>query len=145
MPTRLCTKCGKSKGIEEFSWSIRGVKRHSRCKSCHADEKKDYYERNKEKVLEYKWDRQVRKRGEAREYVWEYLRGHPCRHCGETDPIVLTFHHVSGTKRMSVAELVNRGYRIEVIQEEIEKCIVLCSNCHLREEKRIRGTNYPPD
>ncbi len=43
---------------------------------------------------------------------------------------------------MNVAELVNRGYLIETIQEEIAKCIVLCSNCHLKEEKRIRGTKY---
>ena len=44
---------------------------------------------------------------------------------------------------MNVAELVNRGYLVEVVKGEIEKCIVLCSNCHLREEKRKRGTSYP--
>lgn len=142
MMTKICTKCGEEKDISEFSWSIRGIKRHSRCKKCHAEEHMDYYERNKEKVMEYKWDRQVRKRDEARAFVMDYLRSHPCQHCGETDPLVLTFHHVRGTKRMNVAELVNRGYLIEAIQEEIAKCIVLCSNCHLKEEKRIRGTKY---
>lgn len=139
MSTRLCTKCGLEKDIEEFSWSIRGIKRHSRCKSCHAEEKRDYYERNKEKYIEYKWDRQVRKREEARAFVNEYLRSHPCEHCGTTDIEVLTFHHVRGKKRMNVAELINRGYLVEVVREEIEKCIVLCYNCHMKEERRIRG------
>ena len=142
MTTRICTKCGEEKDIAEFSWSIRGVKRHSRCKKCHAAEHMDYYERNKEKVMEYKWDRQVRKRDEARTYVTEYLRTHPCVDCGETDPMVLTFDHVRGKKRMNIAELVNRGYLIEVIQAEIEKCEVRCANCHLRIEKKRRGTNY---
>ena len=119
MTTRICTKCGIEKDIEEFSWSIHGVKRHSRCKKCHAAEKADYYERNKEKVLEYKWDRQQRKREEARKYVWEYLSTHACVDCGQADPMVLTFDHIRGTKRMNIAELVNRGYLLEVIQAEI--------------------------
>ena len=143
MPTKLCTKCGEEKDLEEFLWSIRGVKRHSRCRKCHAEDKADYYERNKEKMLEYKFDRQVRKRDEARAYVIEYLKSHPCVDCGETDLMVLTFDHVRGTKRMSVAELVNRGYLVEVIEEEIAKCEVRCANCHMRVEKIRRGTIYP--
>ena len=142
MPTRICTKCGEEKDISEFSWSIRGVKRHSRCKKCHAAEKMDYYERNKEKMLEYKWSRQQRKREAARAYVTEYLRTHTCVDCGESDPLVLTFDHVRGKKRMNVAELVNRGYLIEAIQEEIAKCEIRCANCHMRIEKKRRGTVY---
>lgn len=142
MPTKLCTKCGEEKDISEFSWSIMGVKRHSRCKKCHAEEKADYYERNKEKMLEYKWDRQQRKREEARQYVTQYLTTHPCIDCGETDPMVLTFDHVRGQKRMNVAELVNRGYLIEEIKKEIDKCEVRCANCHMRIEKQRRGTKY---
>jgi hypothetical protein len=92
--------------------------------------------------MEYKWDLQVRKRDEARQYVVNYLRSHPCVDCGESDPMVLTFDHVRGEKRMNIAELVNRGYLVEVIQEEIEKCEVRCANCHLKIEKQRRGTKY---
>lgn len=83
MPTGICTKCGLEKDIHEFSWSIRGVKRHSRCKSCHAGERLEYYERNKEKELEYKWERQQRKREGARAFVDEYKRIHPYVDCGK--------------------------------------------------------------
>jgi hypothetical protein len=69
MTTRICTKCGKEKDIIEFSWSIRGIKRHSRCKACHAKERSLCYERHKEKELEYKRDRQQRKKEEARRAV----------------------------------------------------------------------------
>lgn len=143
MTTKLCTKCGEVKDIEEFSWSIRGIKRHSRCKKCHAEEHMDYYERNKDKLLEYKWDQQQRKREEARVFVTAYLRTHPCIDCGEPDSIVLTFDHVSGTKKMDISQIVNQGYSIKALAAEISKCEVVCSTCHMRREKRRRGTIYP--
>jgi hypothetical protein len=60
----------------------------------------------------------------------------------ETDPFVLTFHHVRGTKKMDISQMVNQGYSLPAMQEEIEKCIVLCFNCHMRSEKQRRGTKY---
>ena len=99
MTTRICSKCGLEKDIEEFSWSIRGIKRHSDCKSCHAADRMDYYERNKEKELEYRWDRQLRKREDAREYVNQYLSNRFCVDCGSTDTDALTFDHVRGIKK----------------------------------------------
>jgi hypothetical protein len=130
MATRLCTKCNQEKDISEFSWSIRGVKRHSRCKPCHSKEHSEYYERNKEKLLEYKWDRQVRKRNEAKEYVESYKTTHPCVDCGKTDTRFLTFDHVRGVKKMNVSQMVNQGYSIEALQIEIDKCEVRCLECH---------------
>jgi hypothetical protein len=142
MTRKICTKCGEEKDIEEFSWSLKGIKRHSRCKKCHAAEHMEYYERNKEKELKYKWDRQVRKREEARRFVFNYLSSHPCVVSGETDPIVLTFDHVRGTKKMDVSQMVNQGYSLEALQIEIDKCEVRCGNCHMRIEKQRRGTVY---
>jgi hypothetical protein len=54
----------------------------------------DYYERNKDKELPYKWDRQLKKREEARQFVDTYKSTHPCVDCNETDPESLTFDHV---------------------------------------------------
>jgi len=142
MDAKTCTKCGLEKDINEFSWEKPG-KRHARCKTCRVEGRMDYYERNKEKDLEYKWKRQVAKREEARLYVFTYLSRHPCQECGETDPLVLTFHHVYGTKKGNVSQMVNQGFSLKLIQEEIDKCNILCANCHMKEEKRKRGTIYP--
>ena len=130
MTAKTCTKCGLEKDISEFSWSIRGVKRHSRCKSCHAAERMDYYERNKEKELAYKWDRQQRKREEARAFLEEYKATHPCVDCGKSDPRFLTFDHVRGTKKKAISDMVNLGYTIEAIRAELRKCEVRCLECH---------------
>jgi hypothetical protein len=142
MSTRVCTKCGKEKDESEFSWSIRAVKRHSACNSYRANERLGYYQRNKDRELKYKTERQVNKREEARHFVFEYLSSHPCVDCGESDPLVLTFDHVRGSKKMNISQMVNQGYSLEALQIEISKCEVRCGNCHIRIEKHRRGTVY---
>ena len=80
--------------------------------------------------------KQVKKRKQivremAKEYIYEYLSTHPCVKCGGTDPVVLEFHHVKD-KVISIAAMGGAGYSLESIQKEIEKCEVLCANCHRR-------------
>ena len=139
---KICTKCGLQKGDTEYSWSIKGIKKHSTCKKCRSEERMDYYKRNKERELKYKSERQLIKREEARTFVFGYLKSHPCVDCGENDPMVLTFDHVRGNKKMNISQMVNQGYSLAVIQKEIEKCEVRCGNCHLKVEKTRRGTIY---
>lgn len=139
---KICTKCGQEKDVSEFSWSIKHIKRHSSCNKCRAEERMDYYRRNKDKELKYKAERQINKREEARSYVFSYLKSHLCVDCGQSDPMVLTFDHVRGKKKMNISQMVNQGYSIEAIQKEISLCEVRCGNCHLRIEKERRGTLY---
>lgn len=139
---KVCSKCGLPKDDTEYSWSIRGVKRHSACNSCRAQERLDYYQRNKEKESKYRSERQVRKREDARHFIFGSLSNHACVDCGETDPMVLTFDHVRGSKKMNISQMVNQGYSLETLQNEIDKCEVRCGNCHMRKEKERRGTVY---
>jgi len=142
MALKKCSKCGEWKEEKEFPWHITLVKRHSACSDCRKKYQADYYQRTKEIQLAYKSDRQADKREAARHYVFHYLQTHPCEHCGEADPYVLTFHHIKGLKKMNLSQMVNQGYSFDALQDEIDKCIVLCANCHMREEKKKRGTNY---
>ena len=142
MTEKVCTKCGLPKDINEFGWERR-FKRASQCKTCRVEKRMEYYEENKEKELKYKWERQIRQREKARVYVFAYLATHPCVDCGKADPMVLTFDHVRGTKKMAVSQMVNQGHSVEALRAEIEKCEVRCHNCHHRIEKKRRGTVYP--
>lgn len=60
--------------------------------------------------------------------VVEYLRQHPCVDCGENNPIVLEFDHVNGDKAFTIGNSLHLPWH--VIEAEIEKCEVRCSNCH---------------
>ena len=142
MSVRTCTKCGQVKDGSEFAWHFRGVRRHSACNACRAEAQSDYYQRTKPQQLKYKWERQVVKREEARHFVFGYLSSHPCVDCGETDPMVLTFDHVTGNKKMNISQMVNQGYSLAAIQSEIVLCVVRCANCRMRIEKQRRGTTY---
>lgn len=54
----------------------------------------------------------------------------PCADCGlEWPPYVMQFHHVRGPKLFNVANAPGRYSRAR-IEAEIEKCVLLCSNCH---------------
>lgn len=54
-----------------------------------------------------------------------------CGECGEDDPYKLVFHHVDDGKEGEISRMaVSSEYNIEEIREEVDKCIVLCRNCH---------------
>jgi hypothetical protein len=65
---------------------------------------------------------------------------HPCVDCGERDPAVLEFDHL-GPKRDHVAWLAGTGYSVGVLEDEIEKCQVVCVNCH-RRRTATRGGSW---
>jgi hypothetical protein len=82
-----------------------------------------------------------RKRILARErttYLIDYFRSHPCVDCGERDPVVLEFDHLA-EKLFDIGQAL--PYRSwQSILEEIEKCDVVCANCHRRRTAKRRGS-----
>ncbi len=69
------------------------------------------------------------RREENKQYVQDYLAAHPCVVCGEDRVPTLVFHHRDpSTKLFSVSQYGRRP--LFKIQEEIDKCDVLCANCH---------------
>lgn len=72
-------------------------------------------------------------REKKQEYVRTYLEAHPCVDCGEADPIVLEFdHRDQSTKLHNVANLITGMGKMAILITEIEKCDVVCANCHRR-------------
>lgn len=97
------------------------------CKGCTSDRAKKYY-RNGEGVRSKAIERAKVAKQEARTFVLDYLRSHPCS-CGEARPACLDFDH-QRDKVMNISYMVAHGYSIDSIKLEIEKCQVLCANCH---------------
>lgn len=110
------------------------------CRSCVKEINADYYKRTPEKNSS-RVAATNRMRQEAKEFVCEYLRTHPCVDCGETDIIVLEFDHVRGVKLKPISKMVSNGYGLVAIQKEIDKCEVRCANDHRRATAR-RGKHF---
>ena len=140
MARKVCNHCGVEKDEDEFNWRYKALGiRNSACRDCQHGHNKKYYEGDaKEKHLKQVKERTEAARDAAREYVYQYLLRHPCEICGEPDPRVLEFHHV-GAKDLAITRMVTGGWSIKRIQLEIDKCQVLCSNCHRRVTVEERG------
>ena len=87
--------------------------------------------------LKQQSDYKLRKRGELKIKVIDYLTTHPCVMCGESDPVVLQFDHIDPSQKIcSVSKMINDCRSWEQINNEITKCQVLCANCHLRKTNK---------
>jgi hypothetical protein len=140
---KQCTVCGNFKGDDEFGWRWKDLGiRQGTCRGCRTIQNRKWYEGHKQVHLENVQARKKDHRRQARQFVWDYLLDHPCAKCGEADPHVLEFHHLHG-KDKAISVMVADGWSIERIRVELEKCAVLCANCHrrvtAREQKWFRG------
>lgn len=97
---------------------------------------KRWYEKNKEQHIKNVSIRNTIVRNENKQKVYEYLKKHPCIDCGESDIVVLDFDHVKDEKFMGVSRMINSVYKWSRIQQEIEKCVIRCANCHRRKTAR---------
>lgn len=113
METKVCTKCKQELPIEDFNWRNKANNtRRSECKYCHSEHMKNL---NRTK----------------RDLVTQIKATEKCCKCGETRSYTLDFHHIDGNnKEATVARMVSNTYSVKKTLNEIEKCVVLCANCH---------------
>ncbi len=126
---RKCNKCSESK-CEEF-FHIKNKKLSNTCKSCHNLYMRAYYSKNKSKH-----------KGLVRSSKRKYIKtvdnlifkekDKPCMDCGiKYHPFVMDFNHRDpSSKAYLISAMGNRGSSLLKIKEEIDKCDLVCANCH---------------
>jgi hypothetical protein len=86
---------------------------------------KDWRKRNPDKLAAA----QRRSYGRKVEIIRK-AKAKPCADCGIQYPYyVMQFDHVRGEKSFQIG-MSTAAKRLELILEEIEKCEVVCANCH---------------
>lgn len=59
------------------------------------------------------------------------LKSQPCTDCGGTfSPICMDWDHVKGEKKHEISRMVGQNRPKSKIFHELEKCELVCSNCH---------------
>jgi len=117
-----CSKCKERERSRNHTW----------CREClrldAANRRKDNPEvmtaicrKSRHKVIAIK-----------REYVNDLKSNTPCKDCDNTFPsYVMQFDHRDASiKKAAVALLVQQTCSLETLQKEIEKCDLVCANCH---------------
>jgi len=93
----------------------------------------NYYQKNRERILA----NGKKRRRKILDWFFAYKNTLSCSKCDESDPDCLDFHHV-GEKKDSISQLMAQLKPKEQILAEIEKCIVLCANCHRKLHRNNR-------
>ncbi len=74
---------------------------------------------------------QAERRNDNMSLIRECKLQHPCVLCGEDTPEVLDFHHLDPTQKdFTIGTATN--YSWSKLKSEIEKCVVVCKNCHTK-------------
>jgi hypothetical protein len=125
--TRICTNCGLKKDLEDFSVNKNvSIGKGRICKKCNS--KAVIYYRNRK----YGEPKPSPRNGKliCKDFLYSYLKQHPCCGCTEGDFYVLEFDHVRGVKLASISVIASNMRNIILLRKELPKCDVVCRNCH---------------
>lgn len=113
--TKICPHCKKEKSLDEF-YKRRGNQPSVYCKQCTKIQALTRQQNFKKQCLDYK--------------------GGKCLSCDYNNyQGALEFHHLDPNEKEFDLSSVKHNSFNEKIKEELDKCILLCSNCH----KEIHG------
>ena len=132
--------CGVERPLEEFHLYTRSG-RQAWCKPCRKEYDRAYHARNIEKRR-----RQVKERRRRLVALNQELKSaRPCADCGRCfHPAAMEWDHLPGhEKRDDVSTLARTG-KTKQFHVELEKCELVCANCHaVRSYERRRGVAQP--
>jgi hypothetical protein len=115
-----------SKPLGEFNYKNTAAGVHQPyCKECGRRLTRSHYKNNKRQYL----DRNIRSYLKRRELVRQ-IKSRPCADCGIQYPFyVMDFDHREGETKEYELNRVDR-MTTQALLREIEKCDVVCANCH---------------
>ena len=132
-----CSRCGEVKPASHFYTNRRGHNGlGAYCRICHRAYFASRPKINAERTKQY--------RAEKRSYVQAEKVRRGCAECGECHPACLEFHHLDAAEKSdNLAKMVDSQRPYAVLDAEMAKCEVLCSNCHRKMHWNERQQTKP--
>jgi len=135
---KLCKRCDTTKPREAFSKNkCRKDGLQTYCKECSRKIDNEHYKSSPTR-REYIIAHNQKTIESNRKKLWTLLIKSRCKDCKENDPIVLQFDHLRD-KTHNISEMLNKALKWETIQKEIDKCEIVCANCHARRTSQRGG------
>jgi hypothetical protein len=119
---KICSKCKQEKELDNFS----NKGESNWCKTCVREASRESYLRNKDKIL----NKSKIKDKENTDRFNEFKSTLFCNKCKENRWYILDFHHIDPKEKEFNICNIKRTKNIDKLKKELEKCVVLCSNCH---------------
>jgi hypothetical protein len=116
---KRCPRCETTKSVEEFYQRRGKVGGSVYCKSCTTNQTVERQRKFKQLCVDYK--------------------GSSCSGCGYNKCIgALEFHHTNPKEKDFTIANARLTAFDDKVKKELDKCILLCSNCHREEHERVR-------
>lgn len=139
MNKKSCSRCQLIKELSEFGRLKKTKDGYNHiCKICKRIYDNTYHENRDITKKTYKNTKQKERILKIKTEIKIYLSDKKCKKCGEKRIPTLDFHHISD-KSFNISDGIKNGYSLNKIQKEIEKCEILCSNCHRMETFKTFG------
>lgn len=140
---KICTTCKIEKEIVEFNKNkSRKDGLNTICRKCSNERSRKYYKDNGEEHKNNVVRRNSKYKEKIREFILNYFKNNNCKDCGNNDLRVLEFDHLPEfEKSYDISTMLSSSMSLETIQKEINKCDVVCANCH-RIRTYDRKTSY---
>lgn len=133
---RVCIDCKEKKQCRfNSTFNIHGKPEYRpRCDDCNKIKEKEWQKKGREGIS---FSRKINNR-KRKEKCVQYLGG-KCNKCGYNKcNRALTFHHKDRQlKEYSIGQIMD--YSWEIRKKELDKCELLCFNCHMEEEDAIES------
>lgn len=135
---KTCSLCKEELLDENFSKKLGRLQ--ARCRKCHSIYTRKNYVENRQYYID-----KAKRRGDIKRHQHRLIMAtqmmNGCMDCGNDNLVVLEFDHRPGEVKM-----FNVGQQAGVVSDEaflaeIEKCDVVCANCH-RIRTNIRGGGF---
>ena len=126
--TKICTRCKKEFPIEVFKIKNKynGL-RVAECPECNKLSKRECYHKHFEENKEKFRSKNKEFRKNRNEFV-NQKKSSGCIICEEKNVSCLDFHHIDN-KKYNISSKKS-DISIPEIEKEIDKCVILCANCH---------------
>ena len=111
-----------SSNMEEPYWKKYRRKNIERCR----ENQRTRYHANPSKDIE----RVSKNRQRIKDWFADYKLKIVCPICGESSPECFDFHHIDPIQKSFNIGNTVKWTSISALKKELEKCIVLCANCH---------------
>lgn len=138
---KTCTKCKTSKPEELFRISNeRTGLRAAYCKECQRKVSRSHYAANRERHKSRVIKNRIERANLNRKLYLELKGELKCNRCPENHIAVLDFHHKDPKQKDQMISSMLYDWTFDAILKEIDKCEVLCANCHRKhhyEEKSL--------
>lgn len=127
--------------IKKHSVNIKKPKKEYKCKICNNTNENNFY-KSKKHWCKKCWNTYTHQK--TTDKFIEYMNnrgGAKCQRCGyDKCSAALEFHHRNPLEKDPTW---SKGWKLEKLSKELDKCDILCANCHREVHVEMRIKNTP--